>query len=161
MNNLKKFIGTTQSLLLIILLLVSMGLPTYASLHKGEYFIIHEKYEDAITTLEPFAAQNNPHALYLLSYIYLMPSSHHLNFQKGLALLEKAVSLNYAPAIDELAGLYLSGEGVEKNEEKALHYYLKGADAGYGPSQFNSGIMYKEGRSRKLMNLVALFKEIC
>jgi len=102
-------------------------------------------FTEAITTLSPLVHKDNPHALYLMGCIYLNPKSTHLNYQKGISLLERAVYLNYAPAIDELAGLYLAGEGVEKNEAKALHYYIQASYIGYGPSQFNCGIMYKEG----------------
>lgn len=111
--------------------------------------MVEGKASEAITTLAPLATKNDPHALYLLAIIYLSPTSNHLNIQRGLDLLEKAVFLNYGPALDELAGLYLVGEGVEKNEAKALHYYIQASHIGYGPSQFNCGIMYKEGQGTK------------
>jgi TPR repeat protein len=81
-----------------------------------------------------------------MAVIYLSPNSNYFNAKKGMVLLEKAVFQNYAPALDELAGLYLTGEGVEKNETKALHYYIQASHIGYGPSQFNCGIMYKNGQ---------------
>lgn len=146
MSSLKKNLRTKQTVLVTILILISIIVPTFGSLQEAESFIVYENYDQAIAVLEPLVAQNNPHALYLLSYIYLSPKSDHLDFDKGVPLLEKAVSLNYAPAIDELAGLYLVGDGVEKSEERALSYYEQGAQMGYGPSQFNSGIMYKEGQ---------------
>jgi TPR repeat protein len=104
------------------------------------------KIEEAITAQFPNAAKNDPHALYLMAVIHLSPASNHFNPKKGIALLERAVFQNYGPALDELAGLYLAGEGVEKNEAKALHYYTQASHLGYGPSQFNCGIMYKEGQ---------------
>jgi TPR repeat protein len=41
---------------------------------------------------------------------------------------------------------YLSGIGTEKNHEEALRYYKMAADFGFGPGQFNCGILYKKGK---------------
>jgi TPR repeat protein len=119
--------------------------PTFASLQKGETLMVQGQFNEAIAILSPLAQKDNPQALYLIGCIYLNPKSPLLNYQMGISFLERAVYLNYGPAIDELAGLYLAGEGVKKNEAKALHYYIQGSYIGYGPSQFNCGIMYKEG----------------
>lgn len=137
-----KFKANLTSILFIIFSIV----PVFASLQNGETLLVQEKFDEAIETLSPLAAKNDPHALYLLGCAYLSPKTKHLNYPKGIALLERAVFLNYGPAIDQLAGLYLVGEGVEKNEAKALHYYIQASHIGYGPSQFNCGIMYKEGQ---------------
>ena len=124
----------------------AVSVPIYASLQNAESFMNQGKVEEALTALYPYVEKNNPHALYLMAIIHLSPASHHFNMRKGIALLERAVFQNYGPALDELAGLYLAGEGVEKNEAKALHYYIQASHLGYGPSQFNCGIMYKEGQ---------------
>jgi TPR repeat protein len=141
----KIFINILQKLHTILILLYAIT-PAYSSLEVGETLMNNGKFDEAISTLSPFAAQENPKALYLLAGIYLSKNSPHLNYQMGRKLLERAVALNYPPAMDELAGLYLTGEGVEKNEAKALQYYIQASYKGYGPSQFNCGIMYKEGR---------------
>lgn len=117
-----------------------------ATLQNAESLLVQGKIDQALNALDPYIAKNDPHALYLMAVIFLTPGSHHFNQKKGVALLERAVFQNYAPALDELAGLYLAGEGVDKNEAKALYYYLQASHMGYGPSQFNCGIMYKEGQ---------------
>jgi TPR repeat protein len=137
--------GVLRKILIIILLVFLLNVPSFASLQKGESFMVKGQFQEAIKTLMPLADKDNPPALYLLGCIYLNPQFTNLNYKKGIAFLELAVHLNYAPAIDELAGVYLSGDGVEKNEAKALHYYEQASFLGYGPSQFNCGIMYKEG----------------
>jgi TPR repeat protein len=146
MINLKKICVKLKINLASILFIIFTIVPVFASLQKGETLLVQEKFDEAIETLSPLAAKNDPRALYLLGCAYLSPNSKHLNYSKGIALLEKAVFLNYGPAIDQLAGLYLVGEGVEKNEAKALHYYIQASHIGYGPSQFNCGIMYKDGQ---------------
>ncbi len=147
MKILRLFTPHYKTYVLNILFLLITSVSSYASLQNGELFMIQGKTDKAIETLAPFVAKNDPHALYLMAVIYLSPtSSHHFDPKKGLSLLEKAVFQNYGPALDELAGLYLAGDGVEKNEAKALHYYIQASHFGYGPSQFNCGIMYKKGQ---------------
>ncbi|MBM3468184.1 MAG: sel1 repeat family protein [Alphaproteobacteria bacterium] len=131
---------------LLFIFFINFSFPICATLQKSEYLMNQGKLNEAMDTLSPYVEKNDPHALYLMSMIYLSPTSSHYNFKKGLEFLEKAVFQNYAPALDELAGLYLSGDGVNKNEAKALEYYRQAAHMGYGPSQFNCGIMYKNGQ---------------
>lgn len=145
MINLKKIFHKIKLNLVYILFAIFLTFPAFATLQKGESFMQNGQFNQAVEILSPLAEKNNPHALYLLGCIYLNSKSTLYNYKLGFSLLEKAVFLNYEPAIDELAGLYLSGEGVEKNESKALHYYIQAAHLGYGPSQFNCGIMYKLG----------------
>lgn len=145
MRNLSTVLKNIQKNIIVFFLLFFIVVPAFASLQKAESFLSKGQYNEAIEILQPFAKENNPHALYLLGCIYLNPKFTNLNYQKGISFLERAVYLNYGPAIDELAGIYLAGEGVAKNETKALHYYIQGSHIGYGPSQFNCGIMYKEG----------------
>lgn len=135
-----------KNVLGILFFVWAISVPICASLQNAESFMNQGKVEEALTALGPYVDQNDPHALYLMAIIHLSPASNHFNLMKGIALLERAVFQNYEPALDELAGLYLVGEGVEKNEAKALHYYIQASHLGYGPSQFNCGIMYKEGQ---------------
>jgi TPR repeat protein len=148
-ENVKKTLGNLKKRLPTLLFLMCTPFSTLASfqasLQKGESLALQGKFNEAIETLSPLAAKNDSHALYLMAVIYLSPNFNYFNAQKGVAFLEKAVFQNYAPALDELAGLYLAGEGVKKDEAKALHYYIQASHIGYGPSQFNCGIMYKNG----------------
>lgn len=149
MKNLKKIVENFKRRLPGFLFLIITAIPAFASIQKGESFALQGKFNEAMAALSPLVAKNDPRALYLMAVIYLSPASNHLNIQKGLAFLERAVFQNYGPALDEFAGLYLVGEGVPKDEEKALHYYIQAAHIGYGPSQFNCGIMYKKGQGTK------------
>lgn len=145
MQKLMKILNSLKMNFLIFLLFFILAFPSLASVNKAEEQLSQGKVREAIDTLSVLAEKNHAHALYMLGYIYLSPNLRHLNPQKGIAFLERAVFHNYGPAIDELAGLYLSGDGVVKDEAKALHYYIQGSFLGYGPSQFNCGIMFKDG----------------
>jgi len=149
MEKLKKDRWFTQWRISFFLFMMILSIPVFASLQKGESYIIEGKIDEAVITLTPFVQKKDPHAFYLMAIIYLSPTTKYYNFQKGFFYLQQAVFQNYAPALDELAGLYLAGEGVEKNEAKALHFYIQASHLGYGPSQFNCGIMYKNGQGIK------------
>jgi TPR repeat protein len=74
--------------------------------------------------------------------------------------LGKAAEQNYPPALDELAGLYLAGVFVKKDQKKALQLYTMAAQRGYGPSQFNCGIMNKKGQGAA-QNLAQAYLNLC
>lgn len=89
------------------------------------------------------AEQGNAEALFYASQIKLFGDPP--NIQKGLELLRKSASLSFPYALDTLGGFYFHGQFVEQDHHKALIYYKLAADRGYGPSQFNYGIMLKNG----------------
>jgi TPR repeat protein len=60
----------------------------------------------------------------------------------------KAAIAGHRPAINALGDMYYSGKKDIKNAQK---YYRRAAIMGYGPSQFNLGIIYlKHHRNRRL-----------
>jgi TPR repeat protein len=157
MQNLKIILSSFKALLTTPLILMSVLSPIFASIDQAERQLSSGKILQALETLSPLGDKNDPQALYLMGVIYLSPKLKYFNPSKGVTLLEKAVFQNYGPAIDELAGLYLAGDGVPKDEAKALHYYRQGSYLGYGPSQFNCGIMYKEGQGTEKDPVQAYF----
>ena len=42
--------------------------------------------------------------------------------------------------------MYCDGRGVEKNESKAVEWYLKAAEIGHGKAMHNLGLFYETGR---------------
>lgn len=88
-------------------------------------------------------AVNKGEACFYLSQIKLFGKDKSI--ESGLKLLRKAVSLGFAPAMDVLAGYYLHGDFLPEDQHAALMYYHLAANRGYGPSQFNYGIMLKNG----------------
>lgn len=127
-----------------LIISASFANTTEAKIDEAEYAAAQGKVDEALEILRPLAAKNNPRALHFLAAIQLFgkPPSP----QEGMENLKKSVELGYAPAMDTMAGLYLHGEYVEEDHQKALALYTKAAELGYGPSQFNCGIMHLRGK---------------
>jgi hypothetical protein len=62
------------------------------------------------------------------------------------------MSHNLPEAFELYAGIYLNGLGVEKNPEVAFKNYEICAKSGFGPCQFNLGILYKNGEGTPVNN---------
>jgi len=58
---------------------------------------------------------------------------------------EKAAEVGQKEAINDLALLYLKGEGVKKNELKAFELFKKAAEMGDSAAQINVALMYAWG----------------
>lgn len=110
---------------------------------EAEYLIHMEEFTKAEDILKPLAQAGHGEALFFLSHIQLF--SPQKNISEGLKNIYLAVEKNNLKALDTFAGFYLHGEFVAQNKEKALAYYQKAANLGYGPSQFNCGILYRNG----------------
>lgn len=89
----------------------------------------------------------NPEAQFFLSLIHLFDTPSHPDY--GLQSLIKLAHEGHNAAMDTLAGLYLHGHHPELPADafKALRYYEMSAQRGYGPAQFNCGILYKNGEN--------------
>ena len=56
----------------------------------------------------------------------------------------RAAEQNHLKALDEMADVYLNGDGVEQDEERALEFVRKAADLDYGAAQFKLAWMYSQ-----------------
>ncbi len=77
------------------------------------------------------------------------------------AHFERAAAMGYVPAIKALADSYFSGDGIEKNREKAMELYKTAADKGDGSAQFNLGIIYYMGYVNAHKDLEKAFYYLC
>lgn len=69
------------------------------------------------------------------------------DYAKALECYEKALDLNYPPAMTNFAELYDNGNGVEQDYEKALEWYEKAIDLGNSGAMNNLGAMYYYGNA--------------
>lgn len=115
----------------------------FASIQEGIKNLHKGNTQNAESIFLALTAQGNAEAYFYASQIKLFGEKPDIT--RGLELLKKSASLGFNFALDALAGLYLHGEFIEQDHHKALIYYKLGADKGYGPSQFNYGIMLKNG----------------
>ena len=88
---------------------------------------------------------NNSEALFLLGMMHLNGDGTPQNIPYANTLFEKSALLGNAAAYKALADSFLVGDDVEQDSKMALSFYKKSADLGYGPGQFNCGIMLKNG----------------
>ena len=61
------------------------------------------------------------------------------DYDDAFEYFTKAAELGFAEAHKSLGVMYRDGEGVEKDEEKAVHYYEKAAIGGHFKSRNNLG----------------------
>ncbi len=67
------------------------------------------------------------------------------NLEKAFQLFEKAAALGNSDAIEHLAGMYDSGDGVIKNGAKAAELYIRAASQGDADAQFTLAVHYAKG----------------
>lgn len=102
-----------------------------------------ENIEAAEEILADEVDKDDAEACFYLSQMRLFGKDKSI--EGGLKLLRKSISLGFTPAMDVIAGYYLHGEFLPQDHHSALMYYQLAANRGYGPSQFNYGIMLKNG----------------
>ncbi len=73
--------------------------------------------------------------------------------------MQKAADQGYAPAEESLGKNYLHGfYHFEKDEQKAIFWYLKAANQGSGDAQFQLGMLYYRGENNHAEGLKWLEK---
>ena len=62
------------------------------------------------------------------------------------AMVQKAAEQGGAEAQSNLGFMYVKGQGVPKDEAKAVHWWTKAAEQGDAVAQNNLGVMYAKGQ---------------
>jgi TPR repeat protein len=83
----------------------------------------------------------NSTALYLLGILHLNGTFGERNVKKADWYITKAANMGLPEAINSIGDGYYSGDIREKNAEVALEFYEKAASLGFGPAQFNAGVV--------------------
>jgi TPR repeat protein len=76
------------------------------------------QYQAAINIVLPEAENGNAHAQHLAGELYL--ARNPPDYDRAREWLQRAAKQGYAPAKTSLANLYLSGRGVERDEQEAV-----------------------------------------
>ena len=71
------------------------------------------------------------------------------DFATAFNLIKPLAERGYADAQYNLGVMYRLGNGVRKDDTKAVRWYRKAADQGYALAQHNLGVMYSKGRGVK------------
>lgn len=91
-------------------------------------------------------------AQYALANHYFMEGDE----ERAFYYYEKAALQHHADAANNLADMYLNGEGVATNEQLAFHWFMKAAEAGVVEAMFTLGIMYEQGLGQEVNEVSAL-----
>lgn len=108
----------------------------------GKYLINGKYYQQDTSTglinLQSAADQNHKNAILLIAHLYEFGDIITSNSKMALLYYEKASSLNIPSANNILGSFYEKGiHGLQKDVEKAIHYYRLAADQNYPIAMFN------------------------
>ncbi|MDR1233549.1 MAG: sel1 repeat family protein [Holosporales bacterium] len=98
-------------------------------------------------------ASPNAYAAYILGMLHLGGGALGKDIDKARYFIWKAANLGSPEAINSLGDGYYSGDIFRKDIPKALKCYEKAAKLGYGPAQFNAGIVLLKNMPRTKNNL--------
>ncbi len=118
-----------------------------ASYYVGLYYQygkgVPVNIDEAIHWYQKAALEKDKDALYHLALILIRQDKP--DFVNIAKLLEGAAKQNHPNAQYNLAVMYQKGDGVEKDDEKALFWYEKAAEANLAIAQYNLGMIYYAG----------------
>lgn len=77
--------------------------------------------------------------------MYLNGEGVPVNYKEALKWFKEAAKQNVVEAMFTLGIMYEQGIGINKDEDKAFHHYLKSAQGGYEDAQYRMGSIYLDG----------------
>lgn len=101
-----------------------------------------------LLSLQLWAQTNSKPTVSSLDMVRMQLNENNLKYnpEKGFLSCKKAAEEDADPkAMNMLAILYSDGIGTVSNQEQALYWFKKAAEAGYVKAWFNVGTMYREG----------------
>ncbi len=109
--------------------------------------------DEAVKWFEKSAEQGNPDAAYQLGYIYSSEkyalsdiAKSNKYYAAALSDYEKAEEENSNATAEYRIGLiYLNGLGVDKNIDKAVHWFSKSTSNGNASAAYKLAVLYDEG----------------
>ncbi|MBO4553237.1 sel1 repeat family protein [bacterium] len=105
-----------------------------------------EEYDQDLKKYQAEAKKGNAEAIYKIGRMFEAgQGSLKADIKKALTCYEKAAAKNNAAAINHLAGMYMTGHGVEADIDKALEFYKKSAQLGNSDAMCNMGILNENG----------------
>lgn len=117
------------------------NVPTYSNTYKIQV----DNYISAWLDTNPevvkkylLANINVPYCCFMYGTILLQERK----FEQADVYITKAANIGLPEALNSVGDGYYSGDIRPKNHAKALEYYRWAAKKGYGPAQFNAGIVF-------------------
>lgn len=134
-------------LIYILFLAISQSFAAQ-TVEEAVHLLESGRVSEALPLLEKKVKKRDPAALFALGYHYLNHKEDATPAQRQQAWqwVHQSAQAFFAPALTFLAGEYLNGDELANDEAKAAHLYGVAADLGYGPAQFNYGILLRDGQ---------------
>jgi len=111
---------------------------TISAARKNDYREMNECIEKADLS--------NAEIQFLLGRCYHYGAGgHRIDFAKAAEWYRKAVGRKHSGAMNNLADLYMKGQGVPRSAETASELYRESAESGYAPAQRNLAFLYLKG----------------
>ena len=113
---------------------------------KGEELEAAEKYVEALEMYKKAGEMGNADGLFRTGKFYDEGRAGvEVNYELARKYYDRAVDLNSAKAMNNLANMYCDGKGVIKNISKAIELYKKAIDLGNVTAMYNLANKYCEG----------------
>lgn len=125
------------------------------TLYENGSILGQKDFEKAIKNYKQSAEQNYPIAQYNLA-IHLDESNKEEKLQQALYWYEKASLAGNVAATNNLANMYFSGIGTQKDLKKAFELYTKASNMNDPIGKYNLSMMYYQGDYVKQNNDKAL-----
>ena len=129
---------------------------------KGEELEAAEKYTEALEMYKKAGAMGNSDGLFRAGKFYNEGRAGvEVNYELARQYYEQAVSLNNPKAMNNLANMYVNGEGVTINILKAIELYKKAVDLGDSNAMNNLAGKYRYGNGveKNYTKAVELYKK--
>lgn len=117
----------------------------FAAYVKGMKALNDKKFDDALKQFKIVEKAKISYGKLMNAVILLDPAYAKNNAKKGAKIL-KEISKTNPQALYILAGLYESGNGVDKNMKDAIDCLVKSCEMDYAPAECALGDIYFEGR---------------
>jgi TPR repeat protein len=123
-----------------------IALLTSASLVQAQETQAEATIEERIAALEESANAGDVAATKDLAKLYLKGPHPYRDWEKPFALLLPLAEAGDVEAMDMVGSLYRDGKGVNSNNQAAIEWFTKAADAGLASAQYNLGMVYYRWR---------------
>lgn len=107
-------------------------------------FIAENSEEDVLWLLEEAIAGGNNEAYYELGNYYYARAETEEHLAQVFSYYKKAAEASVADAMNNLADMYLNGEGIDVNEKEAYFWFSQAAKLGVAEAKFTLGIMHEQ-----------------
>lgn len=128
----------------------STGFPEALTALSFVFDTVDNDYASARNFASLSANKAEPIGQYNLGLIYEYGKGIPEDAQKAFEYYQQAANAGYAPAMTQLAGLYLKGSMGSSSPDKALEWYKKAAELGDVQALYQMGVFAEKGLVSKV-----------